>query len=294
MKRLAAVSSLIAAMGCNRVAPPPSRFPTAADALARMKATYQCARGVKGEAKIDSFSERGRIRGKLLLFASRPSRLRFDLVSPPPFNSIISTLTADDGRFSLLDVREKKFYEGPATACNIARLTEVPLEAHALVSLLGGQAPVLVHRDSDLQMEWNTDGYYVIRVPSTRGANEELHVTPTPADFQKHWSAQRMRVLDVRVAQQGIELYHANLEAHEWANTAPPMVDPDGIDPPIAPSGPPCTVEVPRKIEIEVKESGGDVLFRYDDVKVNPPLPPGVFTQPVPEGAERVRVECGN
>ena len=154
MKR-AAVLSLLALTGCPSVPPPPSRFPTAADALARMKATYQCERGVKGEAKIDSFSERGRVRGKVLLFASRPSRLRVDLLSPPPFNSIISTLTADDGHFSLMDQRERKFYEGAATACNIARLTEVPIEAHALVSLLGGQAPLLVHRDSELQMEWS-------------------------------------------------------------------------------------------------------------------------------------------
>jgi len=292
MRRAAAVLALAAA-SCHSVAPPPSRFPSAADALARMKATYQCERGVKGDAKVDSFSDRGRIRGKLLLFASRPSRLRIDLVSPPPFNSIISTLAIDDGHFSLLDLREHKFYEGPATACNIARLTEVPLEAHALVSLLGGQAPLLVHRDSDLQMEWSSEGYYVVRIPSTRGANEEVHLAPTPADFQKPWSAQRLRVLDVRVAQQGIELYHASLGAHEWTATAPAQVDPDGIDPPIPPSGPPCSVEVPRKIQIEVKESAGDVLFRYEDVKVNPPLPPGVFSQPVPAAVERIFVDCG-
>lgn len=294
MKRAAVIGCFLAAVGCHRVGPPPSQFPNAAALLARMKATYRCDTGVKGEAKIDSFSERGRIRGKLLLFASRPSRLRFDLLSPPPFNSIISTLTTDDGRFSLFDLRQRKFYEGPASACNIARLTEVPLEAHALVSLLGGQAPLLVHRDSDLQMEWSSDGYYLIRIPSTRGAFEELHLAPTPADFQRPWSTQRLRVLDVRVAQQGIELYHASLAGHESTPTAPPQVDPDGIDPPIPPSGPACTVEVPRKIHIEVKESGEDVLFRYDDVKLNPPLPPGVFSEAVPPGVERVHVECDN
>jgi len=257
-----------------------------------MKATYQCARGTKGEAKVDSFSERGRIRGKLLLFASRPDRLRFDLVSPPPFNSIVSTLTTDEGRFSLMDLRERKFYEGPASACNIARLTEVPLEAHALVGLLGGQAPLLVHRDADLQMEWSSDGYYLVRIPSTRGASEVIWLTPTPDDFQKPWSAQRLRVLDVRVAQQGIDLYHASLGAHDWVSTAPARVDPDGIDAPVLPSGPACTVEVPRKIHIEIPESGQDLLFRYDAVELNPPLPAGVFAQSPSPGAERVHVEC--
>jgi outer membrane lipoprotein-sorting protein len=293
MKRSAAVVALFLT-GCPSVAPPPSRFPTAADAIARMKATYQCARGVKGDAKFDSFSDAGRARGKVYLFASRPGRLRFDVLSPPPLTSVLATLTTDDGHFSLLDQREKKFYEGPATACNIARLTEVPLEAHVLVTLLGGQAPVLVHRDTDLSMEWSPKGYYLVRIPSTRQAFEELHLVPTPADFRKPWSEQRMRVLDVRVEQQGIELYHASLDSHEWASTAPPQVDPDGIDAPIPPSGPACTVEVPRKIRIDVQESGGDVLLRYDEAKLNPPLPPGVFTQPTPEGVQRVHVECGN
>jgi len=293
VKRLAAAFSLFLT-GCPSVAPPPSRFPTAADALARMKATYQCARGVKGDAKFNSISDAGHAKGKVYLFASRPSRLRFDVLAPPPLSSILATLTADDGHFSLLDQRDKKFYEGPATACNIARLTEVPIEPHALVSLLGGQAPVLVHRDADLTMEWSHDGYYLIRIPSTRGASEELHVAPTPADFQKPWSAQRLRVLDVRVVQQGIELYRASLDSHEWSSTAAPQVDPDGIDPPIPPSGPPCTVAVPRKIHIEVRESGGDLQLRYDDAKINPPLPPGVFSQPMPDGVQRVHVECGS
>jgi hypothetical protein len=143
------------ALGCHRVAAPPSRFPTAAAALDRIKAGFACQQGVKGEARIDQFSEHGRLRGKILLFASRPDRLRFDVMSPPPFNSIISTLTTESGRFALADLRERKFFEGAATACNVARLTEVPLEPHVLVTLLGGRAPMLVHQDAQLGMEWS-------------------------------------------------------------------------------------------------------------------------------------------
>ncbi|HKQ71723.1 MAG TPA: hypothetical protein VJT73_20410 [Polyangiaceae bacterium] len=287
-----AISAAILAAGCQRIAPPASRFPTAADALSRMKASFSCERGVKGEAKIDHFSEQGRLRGKLLLYASSPDRLRFDVVSPPPFNSVISTLTTSGGHFALADQRERKFYEGPASACNIARLTEVPLEAHALVSILGGRAPILVHQDSELQIEWNDAGYYVVRIPSTRGATEELHLAPTPADWKAPWSSQRIRVLDVRVIQRGIVLYHASMDAHEWTQTAPPLVDPDGLEPPILPSGPPCSVEVPRRIHIEVPESDQDMLFRYDVVRLNPPLQPGVFVQPVPDGVLRTHVDC--
>jgi hypothetical protein len=91
-----------------------------------------------------------------------------------------------------------------------------------------------------------------------------------------------------------VDLYHAALGDHEWANTAPPLTDPDGIDPPLPPSGPPCAVEVPRKIHIEAPEADQDVLFRYDDVALNPPLPEGIFRQPPPPAMQRVWVECAS
>ena len=160
------------------------------------------------------------------------------------------------------------------------------------MSLLSGQAPLLVHRDQEVTLQWSTEGYYILNIPSTRGAFEEVHLAPTPADFNRRWEEQRLRVLDVRIVQQGIQLYHASLDAHETTSTAPPQVDPDGLDPPIPPSGPPCSLEVPRKIHIEVQESDQDMLFRYEAVKLNPPLPPGVFEQSPPGGMERVRVEC--
>jgi hypothetical protein len=277
---------------CHAVPPPASPFPTAADALASMKNTYRCERGVHGEAKVDHFSSHGRVRGRVLLFAVRPDDLRLDLLAPPPISSAVSTLTTFGGDFQLLDLRAKRFYEGPATPCNIARLTEVPLEAQALVKLLGGEAPLLVHDGNRLEMAWDRRGYYVIRIPSTRQASEEVHLSPTPEDFGKPWQQQRVRVLDVRVSQRGQDLYHAELDEHRWTSTAAPLVDPDGLEPPIPPSGPSCTVEVPHRIHIESPEGDQDMLFRYEKVELNPPLPAGVFTQPIPGGIEVVPVSC--
>ncbi len=278
--------------GCHSVPPPASPFPSAAAALAAMKDTYRCARGLHGEATVVHYSDRGRVRGKVLLYAVRPADLRLDLLAPPPVSAPVSTLTAQADEFRLLNLRERRFYEGRATACNIARLTEVPVEAHALVKLLAGQAPLLVHDDSQLQMSWDRHGYYVIRIPSTREAFEEVHLAPTPADLAKPWREQRVRVLDVRVSQRGADLYHAELGDHRPAVTAAPLTDPDGIEAPIPPSGPACTADVPHKIQIEASSGDQDMLFRYEHVDLNPPLPSGVFTQPVPAGVEVVRVDC--
>jgi hypothetical protein len=275
--------------GCPK-APPPSQVPSAAAALDRMKATAACGIGLQANAKIDHFGEHGRIRGDLLMYAFVPARLRLDVISS--FNVAIATLTSDGERFALADLRDKRFLVGPASACNIARLTTVPIPGHALVSLLRGQAPILKHEPSAGSLAWDGGGYYVVNVPSTRDASEEIQLEPHPDDFQRPWSEQRMRVLRVVVRQYGDVLYDAKMSDHQATAMAKERVDPDGIDPPIPPSGPMCTAELPRKIQVEVPLEDEEVVFTYDSVTWNPPLPEGVFTQPPPPGMPIERVTC--
>jgi hypothetical protein len=265
-------------------------FPNGQAAIDRMKSTYDCVRGVHGDAKIDYFSEKGRVRGTLLFFAIEPASVRMDVVSP--FGVTLSTLASDSEQFSLNDLAAKRFMEGPATPCNIARVTHVPIPAHALVSLLHGEAPVLLHDGSAATVRWDGShpGYYVVEIPSRNDATETIRLQPTPADFAKPWSEQRVRVLDVVVKQKGVVLYHAELGDHATAPMSSALIDEDNIEPPVPPSGPMCAAEVPKKLHVEVPTSADDVLFRYDEVKLNPPLVPGTFTQPVPGGVERLRV----
>src|SRR5690606_22655247 len=137
----------------------------------------------------------GRVRGALLMFAVWPANLRMDVVRP--FGVTLATLTSDGTKFALSDLREKRFYFGPASACNIARLTTVPMPGHVLGSLLRGEAPVLVHDAANATIEWSGKGYYVVRIAGTRNATEEIHLEPHPADAALPWDKQRMRVLDV-------------------------------------------------------------------------------------------------
>jgi hypothetical protein len=229
------------------------------------------------------------VRGDLLMFAQAPANLRLDVVSP--FGVTLATLTSDGSRFALADLRDKRFFVGPASACNIARLTTVPVPGHVMVELLRGQAPVL-KRAHEPTIGWSGGGYYVVRVDSTRDAHEELHIAPHPDDFGKPWASQRMRLLDVKVEQYGGVVYHAELGDHRTTTTAPARVDPDGVEPPIPPSGPPCDAEIPRRIHVEVPDEHADVLFRYDDVHWNPPIPPGSFTLQPPDGMPTTPVTC--
>jgi len=278
------------AFGCARVAPPPSSPPTADAALGRMHATFACGNAIQAGAKIDHFGPQGRVRADLLLFAARPERLRMDVVSP--FGATLATLTSDGSRFALADLKDKRFYSGPATACNIARLTTLPVPGQVLVDLLRGEAPILVHDAPGATIAWSTAGYWVLGIASRHEAREEIHLAPRPDDWALPWERQRMRVLGVTAAQQGVLLYHAELMDHAGAPTAGPREDPDNLAPPIAPSGPPCDAEIPRKIHVDVPDPEADVRFRYEQVSWNPPLPDGTFDQPPPPGMKVEDVTC--
>lgn len=286
-------TALVAALvlsACARVSPPASSPPSADDALARVHATYACANAVQAGAKIDHVGQEGRVRGDLLLYAARPARLRMDVVSP--FGAALATLTSDGSRFALADLRGKRFFVGPASSCNIARFTTVAVPGHVFVDLLRGEAPVLKHEAAATGIAWNMRGYWVLTIDGSREAREEIHLAPRPEDWSLPWNRQRMRILDVRVEQQGLELYHAELSDHAAAPTAGPRLDPDGLSPPLPPSGPQCNAEIPRKIQVEVASPASDVRVLYRQVQWNPPLPPDVFEQSPPPGMTVEAVTC--
>lgn len=275
--------------GCG-TPPPPSKLPTARAAVDRVHATQDCGIAIHANAKIDHFGKGGRVRTDLLAFAVWPDRLRMDIVSP--FGVSLATLTSDGQKFSLYDLREKRFFYGPAMACNIARLTAVELPPHVFVSLLRGEAPVLKHDPNDTKIEWDSGGYYVVSIKGTNDTEQRIKVAPHPADMNLPWEKQRLRVLEVEVKQQGTVLYRAELSDHKPAPMDKPLVDPDMIDPPVPTSGPTCTAELPRRIHVVVPVTKADVLFRYETVTWNPPIPDGTFRQPIPPGVLVEQVTC--
>jgi hypothetical protein len=281
-----ALAALIA--GCASA--PPSRFPSAGAALERMRQTYACSRAVRAEAKIDYFGEEGRVRGNVMYIAALPERLRFDVFSP--FGVTLATLTSDGANFTLYDFREKSFHYGPASVCNVARFTRVPVPPHALAQLLRGEAPLLVHSPEQASLEWSSglfsSGRYVVEIRSKHAARERIELAPRPEDWQRPWAEQRLRVLKVAIEQQGIELYSADLADHRVVRTAAAHVDPDGLAPALPPSGPACDAEVPGRVRLEVPGTDQDLILRNDRVHHNPPLEVATFRQ-VPPGGVRVR-----
>ncbi len=285
-------SSVVAAVallcGCYRN-PPPSQFPTGDAALDRMHETFSCSRGIQSDGKVDYFGDEGRLRGNVLFIVMRPEQLRFDVFSP--FGITLSTLTSDGEAFALFDLKNKQFLHGPASQCNVARFTGVPVPPHVLVQLLTGEAPVLKHEPGGAAIAWEK-GRYVVRIASRHGAEQKISLEPHPKDWSKPWAEQRVRVTEVEVVQHGYRHYRAELTDHRTASRAVVDEDEDDFDAPPPPSGPECSAEIPRRMRIEMPEVGRDVIFRHDKVFHNPPLDVETFRQNIPGGVEVRRSEC--
>ncbi|MCC6214397.1 MAG: hypothetical protein IT376_05985 [Polyangiaceae bacterium] len=291
--RAAARSVAVAAAGAGLAAacggPPPSRFPDAESALGRLRATAECSRGVRAEAKIDYIGERGRVRGTVHYLAASPESLRFDVVSP--FGATVVRLASDGERFTLLDALQKTFLHGRASACNVARFTQLPVPPFALVQLLRGDAPVLVHAPASASLEWDA-GAYAVRIPSRHAATEHLRLVPHPEDWEKPWAEQRVRLLRVQVDQAGVEAYHVELADHSPVETAAAIVDEEGLEPDVPPSGPACRAEVPRSLRFVVPWKERDLVLKATEIEHNPPLLPGTFRERRPGGVRAVEAVC--
>jgi hypothetical protein len=289
--RAALAGALVAlGLGCHRAAPA-SRFPSARALIERVRETRRCSRGLSGEGVIDYIGDDGRIRAKTLYVVARPKRLRFDVLSP--LGGVLSTLTSDGRSFAFLDAQNRRFTRGRADECNVEQALRVPVPPQALGELLTGEPPTLVHEPGDATLEWQS-GAYAIEIRSLHQARQRLVLVPRDADWDEPWQRQRLRLLEVEVAQRGQVLYRVELGDYRAARRAEPRVDPDGLLPDAPPSGPPCGAEVPGKVHFEVPGAGRDIVFSQSHVRHNPPLTPESFRQPIPEGVAVLESSCGS
>lgn len=280
---------------CGR---PPRHPMTSADAaLERLRDQTACSRAVQGEAAL-SFSGAGRrLRGKVLYLAHAPDQLRFDVFSS--FGVTLSTLTSDGSKFSLYNLEERSFLYGTASACNVARFTQVPVPPAALVELLRGRPPVLVHATDGASIRYRggflSPGRYEIRVAGQHDSVETIELGLFPEDWALPPERQRLRLLRVLVTQAGRSLYEVDLSGHARRTRLPSVLSPEEMALGLAarpPSGPECSAEVPGKLDFYVPETGYAVSFENREVHHNPPLAAETFSQSVPSGVVVQRSAC--
>jgi outer membrane biogenesis lipoprotein LolB len=242
---------------CGPVPPPANAYRLAPDILAGLKTKRAGITSFRITGRVDQFGEAHLVQGKTYFFSVLPRKLRIELVSP--FGSPLTVLTVNEQAFAMHDVREAKFYEGPAEPCNIGRLIRVQLPADDVIRILIGHTPLI---DGESKVVWDRNGFY--RVTITNG-------------FQ----TQTLR----------IEGDHAALPLLQST-----LTDKDGIIFDITYSRWQAVKEIlmPHEIRVKMPREKADLLIRYDvgGVELNVSLPDDAWNQSPPANITPERVDC--
>jgi hypothetical protein len=161
---------LATACACLPPPKPPDLGADPAAALAQVQAGQAAVQRVQGEARTRVRSPQGGGSVRQFLAAEKPDRLHLEVLDF--FGNPALVLVTGDGRFALLDARQKVLYRGRATPANLARLVPLPLPAEDLVTLVCGGAPLLAGRPVQLA----TQGSNVVLTVEGDGTVERLRL----------------------------------------------------------------------------------------------------------------------
>lgn len=274
---------------------PEARFPDAAALLSRLETQSACSVGVQGEAKVGFRGEGRRLSASLLFLASAPDSLRFDATHSVA--GTLATLTTNGERFSLASLEEKRFYEGPARACNVERFTRVPAPPSVFVDLLRNRAPLLrTSRPPTLVEQTPLFGEFHYEVTLVGASEvETLRLFVHPDDYARPLGQQRLRVESVALARAGRPVFEAELGEFRPGRTAPPVeISAEerllGIQP--SPPGAPCASELPGFARFFVEETGFELTFSSMNLLHNPSVGAEVFVQERRPGLLTTPADC--
>jgi len=252
--RWAFVAALCGLGACGGAVPRPTSGPTDAAALvAAVSARAGAVRSLSGLLALEVWRGDERVRLRQLIAQRRPSHLRVDTLTP--FEQPVSTLVSDGVTLSIYALDERRFYEGQATAENLARVLQVPVDAEALGALLRGELPLMADAGPPAlswdgeRSQWRLD--VPTRAPDPLSRRQTLFVEP---------SANRLA-----------EVVFKSGDAttlHAW------LGDYDGTGP----------TAVPRRLRFEVPARALRVDARLQDHRVNVDLPDEAFMLEAPRG----------
>jgi hypothetical protein len=250
--------SWIAVCSCGPIPMPKGAYTDALKLLSDMSAKRSKVKSFRISGRVDHFGQEHRISGKLFLFATLPSKLRIDLLSP--FGSSLSVLTVNNDQFALSDIREGRYMKGPAEPCNIARLVRIPLPAKEVTGILVGQTPMI---DAPAEISWNKEGFYAIEL-SDGNRKQLLEI----GSNEKVLPLRRSLLID----EEGIVF---EVKYDRWRHIS-------------------NKVSMPHEIRVVMPREKTDLLLRYDDdgVEVNVELPKDAWIQSFPPDVTIEEVTC--
>ena len=261
----AALPLLLSVVACatRPPAPEPSRVspPTTTPAaiLASFDRRWQIVEELRALARLSMTSAQGRYSTRQTLLWHRPTLLHLDMLSL--FGQPTMTLSADAERIAVYYPQRGTFFQGPATATNVARFTGLPLDVEDAVYLLTGYIrPGSKYAEAEPSLQID-DGAYLLRfLHQRRQLIQDVWVEPG-------------QFLPTRVVR--------------YTDRAIPAIDVQYSDfRPLT-----ATFPFPFQLVIWLPRLEMEVRVQFLSVDLNPGLNPEVFQLLPPEGVRVVPLE---
>lgn len=129
---------------------------------------------LRAETKVEHTENGERVKVSVDMLVQRGGKLRLEARAPIG-GSTAAVLVSDGARFALLDVRNNRFFAGPASACNVARLSHIELQPEAVVDALLGSAPLDGEPQGDVR--WDAKrGREILTLRTPDGGSETLEL----------------------------------------------------------------------------------------------------------------------
>ncbi|MFK7990586.1 MAG: DUF4292 domain-containing protein [Sandaracinaceae bacterium] len=233
------------------------------------------ARVLRAEARVDRRDPDGRIRGTVLMFIERPERVRFDAMTQ--FGPA-AVLTSDGEQFSLMDLRENRFFSGPTCPANIERLLGLRFGGDEVTRILLGESPRI---EGEAQMFGCEGGRYRIEITAPDGRVQELELEVRASDVDAAPEEQRMRLRRSELKDEhGQTLWRVTYDDYAF------------VEDPLDTQTPRRGLVMPRTLRFEEPERGVDTLVRFDRLDLNVEVPEGAFSQRPRPGLQVEQVYC--
>jgi hypothetical protein len=269
------VSLALLLEGCGAAVCPVQRFSDPTRALASYQSMRSYARVVRADARVDRRDAGGRVRGSVLMLLERPDRVRFDAMTQL---GPAAVLTSDGTTFALTDLRENRFYVGPACPANIERLLGIPLSGQDALAILTGETPRIEAAEETLQC---AEGSYRVELRAADGTTQHLGLEVRQADVAAPPEQQRMRLRSSELREPGGALvWRVSWDDYRF------VPDPESR------TTPPQGIAMPYRIRFEHPGRGIDTLIRFESIDMNAPAPSDAFVQEARGGLEIEMVEC--
>jgi outer membrane lipoprotein-sorting protein len=236
----------------------PYALPKPADLVQVLKARAAALSALRGEARMTHDGGDGKVKATVRMMLQRGKKIRVDLVSP--FDTPLATLVANGKDFALVETKTNRYYYGPASPCNLARLLQVQLDPDEILGALGGSTPVIEHRSATLH--WDGRSGEEVLTLSGEGYRQTIRIDGSSKNWDLTYSEIRSTA--------GQVLLRLRAARHRAVGT----------------------LRLPSELNLEQPVFGSRMLLDFELQEVNVGLPAVAFELPERRGLALEEVTC--